>query len=94
MLKIRKSYRLLLSTLLFVGVLLLQFHYHDHDDDVGTEHCPICLVKEVFDLSDMPQVPFAFAFVAFIFIAFVAIQSALPLTQTKNNRTRAPPLFS
>ena len=92
MFSIKKSYRLLLSTLLFIGILLLQFHYHDHGDN--TEHCPICIVQEVFDISDTPPAFFLLAFVPFIYIAFLEQNRALPLHIPHTKRSRAPPRHS
>jgi len=92
MLKVKHSYRLLLSTLLLVGILLLQFHYHDHED--SSEHCPVCLVQEVFDISDAPSAFFTLAFVPFIFIAFATQTTALPLQISHSKRSRAPPIHS
>jgi len=94
MLNTKKSYRLLLSALLFVGVLLLQFHYHDHNDSDASEQCPICIVQEVFDIADAPQPLFCLACVAFIFIAFATQTAVLPLQISYTKRSRAPPLFS
>lgn len=92
MLKIKKSYRLVLSTLLFVGVLLLQLHYHDHEDN--SENCPICIVQEVFDISDAPSSFFTLAFVPFIYIAFLAQNTPIPLRISHSKRSRAPPVHS
>lgn len=92
MFKIKKSYRLLLSTLLFVGVLLLQFHHHDHEDTI--ENCPICIIQEVFDIADAPQPLFCLACIAFIFIPFATQTATLPLQISYTKRSRAPPLFS
>lgn len=92
MLKVKHSYRLLLSVLLLVGILLLQFHYHDHED--SSEHCPICIVQEVFDIADAPQPLFCLACIAFIFIPFATQTTALPLQISQNTRSRAPPKHS
>ena len=89
MLKIKKSYRLLLSTLLFVGVLLLQFHHHEHEEN--TENCPICIIQEVFDISDVPSAFFILAFVPFIYIAFLTQSKPLPLQISHSKRSRAHP---
>ena len=91
MLHIRNSYRLLLSTALLVGILLLQFHYHDHED--ATEHCPVCLIQEVFDIADAPALVIL-AFIPFIFIAFVEKSTSLPLYISLVKRSRAPPKHS
>ncbi len=92
MLKIKKSYRLLLSTLLFIGVLLLQFHHHDHEDNI--ENCPICIVQEVFDISDVPSAFFTLAFVPFIYIAFLTQSKPIPLQILHAKRSRAPPQYT
>ena len=91
MLKIKKSYRLLLSALLFTGILLLQFHFHEHE--ANAEHCPVCVVQELFDLSDTPSA-YTLAFIPFIFIAFVAEVKIIPLRISHSRLSRAPPRHS
>jgi hypothetical protein len=92
MLKIKKSYRLLLSALLFSGILLLQFHFHEHED--ANESCPVCIVQEVFDISDAPSPLYALTFVPFIYIVVAAQTKAIPLRTSRSQLSRAPPKLS
>ena len=92
MLKIKRSYRLLLSAILLVGILLLQFHFHDHAQ--SSEECPICIIYKVLDLSDVPKPFVALFFLAFVFIPFVRKTSLHTFVFHPNTQSRAPPSFS
>ncbi len=93
MLRLKKDHRLLLSIFLLIGMILLQSHTHD-ETTVDHEQCSICIVQEVFDISDAPCLVCTLLFVPFIYIAFATQTHVVPLRITRSTPSRAPPLFS
>jgi len=87
----RKKYQLLLSALVLVGTLLTSFHYHD--DSHADEDCSVCIVQQVFEIADIPELITLQVLILFFFIPLTRRQHTLSLDLIHVAPSRAPPSF-
>jgi len=88
---IKKKYQLLILALVFAGMLLTSFHYHE--DMHTAEDCPVCIIQHVFDIADIPIDLIRVEISFFFLLPLLRRQRFVSLRPNLNLPSRAPPSF-
>lgn len=88
---IKKKYQLFILALVFVGIVLSSFHYHD--DMHVEDDCSVCIIQHVFAIADIPELFTLQELIVFLLIPLLGRQTYFSLKLICSYPSRAPPSF-